>query len=143
MEVSNNCKVTFHYIIKIDDDMEIENSYGNEPATFQMGNNELLPAMEDEIKGLQAGDKKEFTLTPDQAFGEYHDDAIMQIPKSNLELRKDIVPGMYIDIQNNQNEVFRGKILDIDDENVTLDFNHPLAGKTLSYQIEIVEVLPV
>ncbi len=143
MNVTDKCKVTFHYVIKIDDDIEIENSYESEPGTFSVGNNELLPAMEEEIIGMEKGETKEFTLSPEQAFGFMQEDAIIKIPKNNLELRKDITPGMYIDIQNNQKETFRGKILAIDEENITMDFNHPLAGKTLNYKIEIVNIEPL
>ncbi len=143
MKVSENSKITFHYVIKIDNEIEIENSYETEPATFKMNNQELLPAMEEELMGMEPGEKKEFTLTPDKAFGPVQKEAIIKFPKENLELRKDIQPGMYLDIENNQKETFRGKILEIDDKNVTMDFNHPLAGKTLTYQIEIVDVQPV
>ena len=142
MKVSENSKITFHYVIKIDNEIEIENSYEAEPATFKMNSQELLPAMEEELMGMEPGEKKEFTLTPDRAFGPVQDEAVIKFPKENLELRKDIKPGMYIDIENNQKETFRGKILEIDDKNVTMDFNHPLAGKTLTYQIEIVDVQP-
>lgn len=143
MKVSENSKITFHYVIKIDNEIEIENSYEAEPAIFRMNNQELLPAMEEELMGMEPGEKKEFTLTPDKAFGPVQKEAIIKFPKENLELRKDIQPGMYLDIENNQKETFRGKILEIDDKNITMDFNHPLAGKTLTYQIEIVDVQPV
>ena len=137
MEVKKGATVVFNYEVKIDDEVVDSTYETGEPLEAKIGEGQLLPAMEEELLGLKVGDKHSFELEPEKAFGHYDDDAVIEIPKSNIELRKDIQVGMYMDIQDQQKNEYRGLITEITDESVTMDFNHPLADKTLQYSIMI------
>jgi FKBP-type peptidyl-prolyl cis-trans isomerase SlpA len=139
MEIKNGSSVVFNYEVKIEDEV-VDSTYDSEPLEVKIGGGQLLPAMEEEMMGLKKGEKHSFELSPENAFGSYDEEAVIKIPKSNIELRKDIKVGMYMDIQDQQKNEYRGLIVDIDEENVTMDFNHPLADKTLHYSIEILKV---
>ena len=140
MEVKEGSTVVFNYEVSIDGDIVDSTYETGEPLETTIGSGQLLPAMEEELIGLKVGDKHTFELEPDKAFGNYDKDAVIEIPKSNIELRKDIKVGMYMDIQDQQKNEYRGLITEITDDSVTMDFNHPLADKTLKYSVEILKV---
>lgn len=140
MKISENSTVIFHYSVDVADEGIVDSTFDAEPLKAIFGTEQLIPTMEKEMIGLQAGDQHTFTLLSKDAFGELQEDAVTQIPKNNIELRKDIKIGMYMDIEDNKKNEYRGKIVAIDDENITMDFNHPLAGKTLNYKVEIIKV---
>jgi FKBP-type peptidyl-prolyl cis-trans isomerase SlpA len=140
MEIKEDSLVLFHYEVEIEGDGVVDSTYDAQPLEIKFGENMLLPAMEAEMLGLKKGDVHEFTLTPEKAFGHADKDAVVKIPKANIELRKDIQVGMYMDIEDQQKNEYRGLIVEIDDENITMDFNHPLVDKTLKYKVEILKV---
>lgn len=138
--ITEKSTVTFHYVVAVKGEGVIESTYETEALTAELNTGNLIPALEQELIGLKAGDKKSFDLETTDTFGEYDEDAVTKIPKTNLELRKDIKVGMFMDIEDQNKNEFRGRIVEIDDESVTMDFNHPLAGKALSYDIEVISV---
>lgn len=140
MKINEKSTVIFHYTVDVKDEGTIDTTYDKEPLTVTFGSEQLIPEMESAMIGLEAGEKHSFTLTPENAFGMPQEDSISQIPKTNIELRKDIQVGMYMDIADSQKNEYRGKIVAIDDDSITMDFNHPLAGKTLDYNVEIMKV---
>jgi FKBP-type peptidyl-prolyl cis-trans isomerase SlyD len=111
----------------------------SEPLTYVQGKDEMLPAIEAALVGLNAGDKKEITLEPTQAFGEVDPAAVQQVPRSGFQDPTTLVVGDEVRGQSEEQE-FRAVVTALDEETVTLDLNHPLAGKTLTFDMEIVAV---
>ena len=107
--------------------LEDGTALGSSPleVEFTIGERSVLPGFEDEVIGMNEGDKKRFSLTPDDAFGHRREDMVFNIERSQLPPTIDLEAG---------------KAVHIDDNNVKLDGNHPLAGKTLSFSMELVEI---
>jgi len=140
MEAGNDSKVTFHYTVTIEDGTVVDSTKEEEPLTVQLGEKQLLPDLEKELVGLKEGDEKSVELNPEQAFGEVQEDAITDIPKQNINLDENIQEGMYIDLTDENEQNFRGLVKELTDDNVKIDFNHPLAGRKLTFNVEVVEV---
>ncbi|MBT4065859.1 MAG: peptidylprolyl isomerase [Euryarchaeota archaeon] len=133
--IEDNKVVSVHYTGTLPDSGEIfDSSEGRDPLTFLVGHKQMIPGFERELMGSKVGDKVEFTLTSDDAYGEYNPDAIQQVPK---EMFGEITPEVGMTLESDMGP-FRVTI--VEDENVTVDFNHALAGKSLTFNVEIVEM---
>ncbi len=89
---------------------------------------------------MSKGEEKAIALEPEQAFGEIQEDAITDIPRQNIKLDDSIQEGMYIDLTDENEQNFRGLVKELNDDNVKIDFNHPLAGRKLTFNVEIVDI---
>ena len=123
----------------------LEQASVSEPRTLVFGLGRLMQGFEDKLIGLKSGDKFEFLLTPDETFGAYKEEMVMDIPKTafmvNGELKTDaLVVGKVIPMMDNHGNPFNGYITEIKDDTVTMDFNHPLAGKSLFTVGEVLNV---
>tara|TARA_B100000767_G_C19718135_1_gene515931 strand:+ start:852 stop:1334 length:483 start_codon:yes stop_codon:yes gene_type:complete len=133
--VEDNKVVSVHYTGTLPDSGEIfDSSEGREPLTFLVGHKQMIPGFERELMGSKVGDKVEFTLTSDDAYGEYNPAAIQQVPK---EMFGDISPEVGMTLESDMGP-FRVTV--VEDESVTVDFNHALAGKSLTFNVEVVEM---
>lgn len=146
MIIENNNVVTLNYILHtIEENGEkqfVEQTTTENPLTFLFGVGMMLPKFEENIVGLQQGDKISFDLAAADAYGERDDRAIAQLP---ADMFKDLgLPslGDVLPLQDNQGNQFRAVVVDVTPEAVIADLNHPMAGKTLSFDIEILNVRP-
>jgi FKBP-type peptidyl-prolyl cis-trans isomerase SlyD len=135
------------YSIQVEDAQGdvLEHATISEPRTLVFGLGRLMQGFEDKLIGLKSGDKFEFLLTPDETFGVYKEEMVMDIPKTafmvNGVLKDDVlVVGKVIPMMDNHGNPFNGHIMKINDEAVTMDFNHPLAGKSLYTVGEVLNV---
>lgn len=140
--------VTLHYILKEDgpNGTLIEDTFGGAPITFQFGVGQMLPGFEANLKGKAIGDKYAFLLAPGEAYGDTNFNAIKEIPIANfagsdgkIDETK-IALGESIRMKNQQGQSFQGVIKEITQESVKIDFNHPMAGITLHFSGEIVDI---
>lgn len=139
MPITTNMVAQFHYTLKDDQGTELECSASGHPMTYLHGINSLLPGLEQALEGRNSGDRFTVTLTPDQAFGELQPDSEMRVPLSQLKGAKKWEPGMQAVIQTPQGHQ-QVTVVKVGHTMVTVDTNHPMAGKTLIFDIEVVEV---
>jgi len=146
MKIEKNSLVKLAYILKYDDangDI-IENVSPENPLEITVGTEDLLEKFEEKILGLKKDDTFEFVLSPEDAYGNYDEEGIVGVPKTELlaETEDDVVilEGMIIPVVTDDGEEMEAVVLDIENEIVTLDFNHPLAGETLYFSGKIVEI---
>lgn len=148
MQIKKNQVVSIHYKLNENDHEGelIEETYSGEPLTFIYGIGMMLPAFEEHLENKSANDKFVFTLTPEDAYGAYEDDAVIAIPISNFADesgnvdREGLVPGSPINMHDDQGRSFMGTIQEVNDETIVVDFNHPLAGRSLHFHGDILEV---
>jgi FKBP-type peptidyl-prolyl cis-trans isomerase SlyD len=131
--------VQFHYTLKDADGSQLESSSGGQPMTYLHGFNSLLPGLEQALEGRNSGDKFTVTLAPAQAFGEIQPDSELRVPISQLRGAKKWEPGMQAVIQTAQGHQ-QVTVLKVGHTMATVDTNHPMAGKTLVFDIEVAEV---
>jgi FKBP-type peptidyl-prolyl cis-trans isomerase 2 len=136
--IQDSSTVTMHFTMTVDDEV-VQTTREAEPFTYVQGQRQLFPALETALTGLEAGGQRSVTLAPDQAFGARDSAAIQRVPRGEFGQPESLQVGTVVQ-GNFGGRAFRALITDLDDEMVTLDMNHPLAGKTLVFDVEILDV---
>ena len=141
VKVKDGDTVKVDYTLTLEDGTIYDSSPEGEPFEFTLGNNEVITGFEDAVKGMKVGETKTVTLTPVQAYGEYYDELIQVVDRSQLPA--EIVPtvGQYITGQASDGTTRQFLITEVTDTTVTVNGNYPLAGKTLTFEITLVEIV--
>ena len=132
-------EVTLHFALKLDNGDVVDSTFDKNPATFKVGDGNLLPGFEQAIYGLKAGDKRSLEISPEQGFGQGNPQNIQVMPRSQFQ-DMELSEGLLVIFNDAANTELPGVVKTFDDTQVTIDFNHPLAGKTLKFEVEIFEV---
>ncbi|MBI9053028.1 MAG: peptidylprolyl isomerase [Bacteroidales bacterium] len=147
MTISNDKVVTLVYQLKVDDKNGdiVETVEKDKPFVFLYGAGSMLPKFEENLKELKTGDNFEFTLQCEDAYGLASEEAVMDLPKNTFEVEGETEEGLLeegnvIPMQNNEGQKFNGVIVEVKDDAVTMDFNHPLAGDNLYFSGNVIEV---
>ena len=132
--------VSVHYTGKLTNGEVFDSSKDRDPLKFTVGNKELLTGFEEGVVGMKPGERKSVTLSPEQAFGDRREDLVMELPKN--EFPQHITPsvGLQLKLGNASGANLTVAITAVGEDSVTLDGNHPLAGQTVVFDIELVEV---
>ena len=140
MKITDGKVVTFHYRLAEQGGQEIENNYDSTPMSYLHGRGNLLSALENALHGLEPAAKTVVTLTPEQAYGNRVEDAERRVSIKHLVGKyKRLLPGMLVRV-NAEQGVATARVIKAGKFNVDLDLNHPFAGMTLVFDIEIKEV---
>lgn len=140
MKIQKNAVITFDYELRVDgfDGELIESSLERRiPVTFIYGRNQMMPAIEDALLDKEAGDIVNVVVPPEEAYGERNEEAIQQIPRHFIPPDIELRPGLLLAMHTPEGEEIGMQVVDFNDETVTVDFNHPLAGKHLYFTIFI------
>lgn len=140
MKIGPETFVKLDYNVQTSDGEQVDSSDDRGPLEFVFGEGKILRALEEELEGLSAGDEKTITLRPEQAYGKYDKEAVTKIPRGRFPDNEEIQPGMEFVAQIPDQGERVVLIKDVGDEHVTIDFNHPLAGKTLKFSVFVQEV---
>jgi len=133
-------KVTVHYTGKLADGSVFDSSVGEEPLVFTLGDEDFIEGFEEGIVGMNVGEKKTVTFPSDKGYGDRDDELVMAIPRSDLETDFELTVGDELELTNEEDETFIAIVIGLTDETVTLDENSPLAGETLTFDLELVAV---
>ena len=131
--------VKVHYKGTLDDGSVFDNSEGRDPIEFQMGSGSLIPGFEAAVAEMEIDETRSVTIPSAEAYGDVNEDMVGEIPRSNLP--DDIEPevGMVLSMQSPDGEM-PVRVVAVDEENLTLDANHPLAGQNLTFELTLIEV---
>ena len=138
VKIENGSQVSLEYTLSHDGD-KLESNVGGEPLKYTHGQRMIVPGLEKELDGLSAGDKKQVTVTPEEAYGPIRDEAYLEVPKAQIPEEAQKI-GAQLMTKDQQGNVLRPRVKEIKDETVVLDFNHPLAGKELTFDVEVKNV---
>ena len=133
--------VTLHYRIGLGNDTELISTFDATPATLQLGCGELAPTLERCLSGLPVGERHVFLLEPDQAFGRHNPNLVDRIKRSALPADAELEVLAVIEFAAPDGSKYAGLVRELTDENAVIDFNHPLAGKAIRFEVEVVGVL--
>jgi FKBP-type peptidyl-prolyl cis-trans isomerase SlpA len=134
--------ITLHYRIATADDTEIVSTFGSSPATLQLGSGELAPPLEACLEDLPVGERHVFLLEPSQAFGPHNPELLKRLSKRELPNGgADIGPLTLVEFAAPNGAKFAGLVREIDEQAALVDFNHPLAGKSIRFEVEVIGVL--
>lgn len=134
-------QVTLHFAIKLESGDVVDTTFDKRPATFTVGDGNLLPGFEQALYGLKAGDKRSIAIEPEHGFGQPNPQNVQVMPRGNFE-GMELSEGLLIIFNDAANAELPGVVKQFDEAEVTIDFNHPLAGKRLTFDVEIVDVQP-
>lgn len=138
--IAQDSHVTLHYRISLEDDTELESSFGDEPLEFTMGENMLTEGMEMSLIDLKPGDKQSITLTPEQTYGNRDPENIHDLNSSDFPSDMKPEKGQVIAFDTPAGDDINGVVLEVKEDKVSVDFNHPLAGNNLVFAVEILKV---
>ena len=133
-------EVQVHYTGKLEDGTVFDTSEDGEPLSFMIGENRVIPGFEEAVTGMEPGDSKTTEIDPEQAYGEHREDMVMELERDQIP--EDVEPqvGQQLQLRLENGQTVPVLITALGDETVTIDANHPLAGRTLEFEIELVEV---
>ena len=137
--ISEGKKVTFEYKLTIEGQL-IDTSEGREPITFVQGDGKIIPGLAKQLEGLKAGDEKTIVVSPEDGYGPVNDDAIKEVPRTILPKDVELQVGQVYEFQGEDGATFPGIVKEIKEQTAVMNFNHPLAGKELTFDIKIVKV---
>lgn len=132
--------VKVHYTGRLEDGSEFDSSSGREPLAFTLGQGNLIAGFEQAVVGMAQGEKKTVTIPADQAYGVRNEDMVQKVERETIPDEIDLRLGLRLQAQGPDGQAVALTVVSMDEEYVTLDANHPLAGKDLTFDIEIVAI---
>ncbi|MGJ7457246.1 FKBP-type peptidyl-prolyl cis-trans isomerase [Halomonas sp. MA07-2] len=139
MQIAQNSVVAFHYTLTNDAGEVLDSSEGREPLTYLHGAGNIIPGLEKELEGRQAGDSLSAVVAPGEGYGEKQEQLVQEVPRDAFQGVEGIEPGMQFQAQT-QGGPLMVTVTKIEGDTVTVDGNHPLAGQTLNFAVEIASV---
>lgn len=136
--IENGKKVTLQYTLTVDGNV-VDQSTKETPLVYEHGSGQIIPGLEKEMQGMTVGDKKQVQVSPEDAYGTRNSDAIIDIPKTQIRV-EDCKVGTTLQGTDDKGNQIRGTVTEIGEEKVKVDFNHPLAGKLLYFDVEVIEI---
>lgn len=140
MTIETGNQVSVHYTGTFDDGEVFDSSQGRDPLSFKVGAGQMIQGFDQAVLGMRQGESKKITLGPDEAYGPRNEELLIDIPNANFPDDMKLEVGMMLQMSNEQGQPVPATIAEINEESVKMDVNHPMAGKTLNFEIEIVEV---
>lgn len=137
--VKDGSVVKLHYTLTVDGD-KVDSSEGKEPLEFTVGRNQVVPGFEKGVMGLRKGDKKSFKVSPEEGYGPEDPEAFQEVPRDRLPAGIELKEGMTLGAQGPEGQFRPVTISKLKETTVVINFNHPLAGKTLNFDVEVVEI---
>ncbi|SEK68286.1 FKBP-type peptidyl-prolyl cis-trans isomerase SlpA [Atopomonas hussainii] len=140
--IGPDSRVTLHFALKFAESGEVvDSTFDKNPASFTVGDGSLLPGFEQALFGSQAGDKKSIAIAPEQGFGQPNPQNVQRMPRDNFQ-DMELSEGLLVIFNDAANTELPGVVKALEGDSVVIDFNHPLAGRALTFDVEIIEVRP-
>lgn len=139
-EVKPGDTVHIHYTGTLADGEVFDSSDGREPLKFEVGSGQIIPGLDQALPGMSVGDKKTVEVPADQAYGPVDPNAMQQVPREGIPDDIPLDPGTQLQVQSPQGQVLPVTVVEVTESHVVLDANHPLAGRDLTFAIELVEI---
>ena len=138
--VRNGDTITLHFVGKLEDGTVFESSRDDKPLTFKVGNGEVIMGIDEAVIGMKAGQEKNIYISSDKAYGPIERELKILIEKEKLPKNLEVKKNYVLQIPNEEGEPFNVRVSNITDNEIELDGNHPLAGKNLIFDLQVVEI---
>ena len=140
--VSEGTRVYLNFSISLEDGSEVDSNFGGEPVDFVIGDGSLLAGFERALFGMSAGQRQLFTVEPENAFGQPNDNNVQMLSRNQFDDDIDLEIGLVFSFADASGGELPGMVISFDEEEVTVDFNHPLSGRTILFDVLIHRVEP-
>ena len=139
MTISNGKTIDLEYTLTLEDKKVLDTNVGEKPLTFTQGSHQIIPGLETALEGMKTGESKQVTVAPEQGYGLVNPQAIQEVPIDKIppEARK---VGMQLQGKDAQGRMVTPRVAEVKEQVVVLDFNHPLAGETLYFDVKILDI---
>lgn len=137
--IADGRRVSIEFTLTLDDGTQAQSNVGGEPLVYRQGNNELLPALESALAGLSVDARKTVTLTPLQGYGNYDENMVLEVDRAQIPEQSQVVDAMLVatDPSGTRRPV---RVREVRGDTVVLDFNHPLAGRSLTFDVHVLDI---
>lgn len=132
--------VSIHYKGTLEDGTVFDSSEGRDPLQFEVGSGQIIPGLDRALPGMAVGESKTVTVEPDDGYGQVNPNAVQDVPRSTVPDEIPLDVGTPLQVQTQDGQTVPVTVAKVTEESVTLDANHPLAGKTLTFDIEVVKI---
>ena len=139
-KVENGMFVSVHYTGTLENGDQFDTSDGRPPLEFKVGGGQMIKGFDAQVLGMSLNDKKEFTLAPEDAYGERNEEYQHEFPRSEMPAEINPEVGQTMALTSPEGQHIPARVVAVDDEKVTFDLNHPLAGQSLTFNIEVVGI---
>lgn len=140
--VGENTRVYLNFSLSLEDGSEVDSNFGKPPVAFVVGDGSLLPGFERRLFGMGPGEEAAFEIPPEHAFGQPNDNNIQTMPRDQFSDAGELAEGMVFSFADAAGSELPGVVAAFDDREVTINFNHPLAGRTITFAVRIDRVEP-
>jgi len=140
--VSEGTRVYLNFSVSLEDGSEVDTNFGGDPVDFVIGDGSLLPGFERLLFGMAGGERQMFTVPPENAFGQPNDNNLQYLPRDQFDDDTELELGLVFSFADASGSELSGMIISFDEEEVTVDFNHPLAGRTILFDVLVHRVEP-
>lgn len=140
MPVKIGDKVKVEYTGTLEDGTVFDTSEGKQPLEFEAGSGQIVKGFDNAVIGMEKGEEKEIRLEPAEAYGDVNPELVKKVPRENLPPGQEPKQGMMLLIKTPEGRQFPAKIAEVTDKDVSIDLNHPLAGKTLNFKFKVVDI---
>lgn len=140
MRIKNGSEVTFHYELKDENGQVLDSTFGGEPVHYVHGDGQIIEGLEELMEGEEPGFEAKATFPPEKAYGAVREDLIVYAGPENFDDTVELKVGEVVETEDPDGEIIEFRIMEITEDKVYLDGNHPLADKTLEYRVEVMEV---
>ncbi|MFT4872318.1 FKBP-type peptidyl-prolyl cis-trans isomerase [Congregibacter sp.] len=137
VSVGDGTRVFLNFSLAIEDGAEVDSNFGGEAVSFAIGDGSLLPGFERRLTGMQAGERKLFQVPPEDAFGQPNENNVQRVPRKGFDDEFELELGLVCSFADAAGGELPGMVIAFDETEVTVDFNHPLAGHTILFDVQI------
>jgi FKBP-type peptidyl-prolyl cis-trans isomerase SlpA len=142
LPIDKGTKVTLHFALKFTDGQIVDSTFEKEPATLEIGDDNLPENFEACLLGLKAGDRETFEVPPEKAFGQHNPGNVQSFKRHEFSADMVLEPGVVVSFADARQQELPGVVSRVEGDEVDVDFNHPLSGRTLIFEVEIIDVEP-
>lgn len=139
-EVKAGDTVSIHYTGTLNDGTTFDSSRDREPLQFEVGSGQIIPGLDSALPGMAEGETKAVTIAPEDAYGTVNPEAWQAVPRAEIPDHIPLDPGTQLQVQTAQGQAMPVVVAEVTEDTVVLDANHPLAGETLNFEIELVKI---
>lgn len=136
-QIGDDTVVTLEYILSVNGEV-VDTSEGGRPIQFIQGQQQIIKGLEDELYGMSVGESKDVVVEPEAGYGEIDPENFAEIPRDQFPTEIPLEPGVELELKDEDGEIIDARIIDVQDDIVRLDFNHPLAGERLHFHVKVV-----
>jgi len=141
LAIAQDTRVTLHFSLRLENGDVVDSTFDNKPATFTVGDGSLLPGFERKLIGLTKGAREKFVVLPEEAFGQPNPNNVQYFKRSQFDPALELHEGLVISFADAAKSELPGVVSRFDNEEVVVDFNHPLAGRTITFEVDILDVV--